>query len=121
MKIHKIKSEKQYNGLWGLPMNLYNIDFICGYPKDDLNLLVSAIIIKFDEIFNISFKCSIGNTEMTILTDNNFYRLPYKDYKIVDDKLYYLESDDDKKMFLRNQKLNKLKNKIFNQNNFVSL
>ena len=113
MKIYQIKSKKQDNGLWGSPMNLYKIEFINGYPKDDyLNLLISAIIIKFDEIYNISFSCKIYDNIMTISVKSKNYKISYKYYGVVDYKFYYFENDDDIKLFSRNQKLNKLKNKF---------
>lgn len=114
MIIHNIKSTKQENGLWGTPLNLYTLDMDI-LPEFDKQLLISAIIIKFSEIFDVKFKCNIKETEMIISYGSNnhrlkdgYFRLHYDDYRIVDDNLYYLENDNDKIVFSRMQKLKKL-------------
>ena len=118
MTINRIFAKKQDNGIWGTPQNLYRMDMGI-LPKDDLHFLISGMIIKFDEMYNVRFRCKVGETYMTITHEvnngydrNKTYTLHYKDYRIVNDKLYFLETDEDKIKFSRSQKIHKIKNNI---------
>lgn len=117
MKIHKILSKKQDNGLWGTPLNLHHIETNV-FLDFDKQLIVSAIIIKFSELYDVKFKCIINKNNILIMHEIDHsmsyktYSLPYDEYRVIDNNLYYLETDDDKLEFSRMMKLNKIKSLI---------
>lgn len=118
MRIHTITSKKQDNGLWGTPLKLNRMEMKGIFPSFEKQQLISAITIKFSEMYDVNFSCFIGETSMTIShggdynIDSGNHKLPYDDYRVVDDKLFYLETDDDKIVFTRMMKLKNIKNKI---------
>lgn len=111
MNIIKINSERQDNGLWGMPFAVKQIDNNGDGQVDEE--LVSAIIMKFSEYHPQStFKVDIKKNKLlvTIYTNSKKkdFMLFYNDYKILDDKLYFLKTAEDKKLFNRKLKLKKL-------------
>jgi len=109
MRIHKINSKKQDNGLWGMPINVESIKMNCGLQDSDKHLLISALIVKFDEIYNKQVKLAIYDTYIDYWLDGKLkYRTPYDEHILVGDTLYWLETEDEKKEVNRMLKLNKL-------------
>lgn len=117
MKIHRIISKKQHNGLWGTPLRLQQMNMLFSLSFD-IQLLISAIIIKFSELYDVNFRCDIRERTMSLYHEGNrdisgnSYIIIYDDYRIVDDKLFYLETDHDKLEFSRIMKLKNIKNRI---------
>lgn len=105
MKIIEIKSEKQNNGLWGMPLSCYKIDrFVL---LDDRKwLLRSAIIIAFAEKHKCSFNI-YGSTDKGFIINSVFW-ISYHKYEVVDNLLYEFENEQEHIIFLRKQKINKL-------------
>ena len=118
MKIHRIISKKQDNGIWGTPLKLQKMVMNGGFPLFDKQLLISAIVIKFSELYDVNFRCDIRERTMSLYHEGNrdicgnSYIITYDDYRIVDDKLFYLETDHDKLEFSRMMKLKNIKNRI---------
>lgn len=123
MKYFKIKSEKQTNGLWGIPMNIIELKrggFVKGFDE----LKFSAILIglgekyfdaklsvgAFDTSNNKLFKVNILHNKIELNDSTKIIRI--SDYGLIGNTLYYMETDEDKKMFNRINKLKKLKTKI---------
>lgn len=77
----EIKTEKQKNGLWGLPLTLIETDVV---PLDDkTNLLRSAIIISLMEKFgNEKFRIFFSNTTgfFVKFTHSGYFNIRYEDY-----------------------------------------
>ncbi len=109
MRIHKINSKKQNNGLWGMPMNVESIKMECGLQDSEKHLLISAMITKFDELHNIQVKLGVYEDRIDFWVDGSLkYRAPFNEHILIGDTLYWLESEDDKKEVNRMLKLNKL-------------
>ncbi|MFA5587043.1 MAG: hypothetical protein WDA02_11075 [Saccharofermentanales bacterium] len=115
MKIYKIKSKSQENGLWGNPINLRRLEFK-GYSvfhiKTDQKL-ISATIIKFDEIHNKPFKCYLYSDKIMFqIIDGERYTEYYDNLRLIDEKLYVFKNDDNKKPFDRLLKIKKLNDSL---------
>jgi len=108
-KPYKIQSKRQDNDLWGMPLKLKSIDGGVMFKNEEENKLFSAIIMAFSENHTESFWLKMENKFFTIHTDSNVYNYSLSYFGLDDDMLYFLSTDDDKKMFNRMIKLKKLK------------
>ncbi len=120
MKIIQIKSNKQDNGIWGIPLNCIKIGNFKLY-NERLILLTSSLIIAIDEKFNRKFEVWYDSEFLSVRMLNEYideytfrpgkiYTVYFKNYEIIDNTLYEFDNEKEKTMFLRTQKLNKLKN-----------
>jgi hypothetical protein len=120
MKIIQIKSNKQDNGIWGMPLNCIKIGNFKLY-NERLILLTSSLIIAIDEKFNRKFEVWYDSEFLSVRMLNEYideytfrpgkiYTVYFKNYEIIDNTLYEFDNEKEKTMFLRTQKLNKLKN-----------
>jgi len=114
----KIKSKKQTNGLWGMPMNVisYNMNRML---SDDENLVFSGIINGIVQLHGNNCKLAIKelvNTdyiEFDVIgseiweTDSKIF-IKLNEYGIIENTLYYIKSDEDKTAFYRIAKIKKL-------------
>lgn len=119
MKKIQIKSKKQDNGLWGMPLSctrLTNIPIL----DDDKNIKFSAISCAISEQYNdTTFDIFYVNMNGFIIKINNYnnsdkltiFSIKYENYEVDDNILYEFENDNDRKIFFRNKKLNKLNEK----------
>lgn len=103
MLIVKIITKKQDNGIWGVPMSVSDIKYTC-VPNDYEHLLISAIMITFAEQYpnhRFSFDCRDKQMFATLSSNSrqNRFILRYNDYRVIGNKLYYLENEHDKKLF----------------------
>ena len=110
MKVIEIKSKKQNNGLWSIPLNCCSIE---GYkPFQDKNeLLFSSLIIAIDELHNKSFYIEVfpKKNGFRIKVDNfGTCFVKFDRYEIIDNKLYEFDDQNEHNMFIRKQKLKKL-------------
>jgi len=134
MKVIKIKSKKQDNGIWGSPINLVKIDGVPPFLKcGEKDLLFSAIIIAVveqfpDESFSVLHFGEVpGQTELVPGFIINFfdrsvsiqsiqpnrtqqYLIYYDMYFVEDDLLYQFENEKERKTFIRKKKIEKMKN-----------
>lgn len=109
MRIHKIKSKKQDNGLWGMPMNVQSIRMECGLQDSEKHKLISAIIIKFDEIYNMQVELGIYEDFIHFWIGGVLkYKSSFDEHILIGDTLYWVPTEDDKKEVNRMLKLNKL-------------
>lgn len=115
MKIIKISSKKQENGLWGNPLNCLSINGLP--PHDEKKMLIfSAVIAAFDnrsfDNFYRSFAVYIhpySNNFFQIKTATGSYNIFYDKYEVDENVLYEFENEQEHTQFLRKQKLKKLK------------
>lgn len=117
MKIIEIKSKKQDNGIWGMPLNCIKLDMKNFFLYDDKKtLLSSALIIAINEKFDRRFEVWFNDDYLTITVfgigsfpAGRLYAVHFKNYEIIDNYLYEFDNDKEKMIFLRKQKMNKLK------------
>jgi len=109
MKTHLIKSPIQDNGIWGTPLNLFKIEDNY-WDKDDL--LHSAIIISFSEVFpdnNFSiYWCDKKGFFVRFedeIKNRRIFSIKYNHYRLEDNKLIILESDEERINYDRYNKL----------------
>jgi len=121
MHYHLIKSDKQDNGLYGMSLSVGSLKDVLFMkdPEDEIKL--SAIIMAICEVHgnnnsNIHIeglqtlgfiKINIYNSKLWQKDSHIFINLD--DYGLLGDKVYWVKSDDDKKMFNRLVKIKKLK------------
>lgn len=107
MKIIEILSEKQENGLWGVPLNCVSISnfYLSGYE-----LIVSAIIVAVDEKFNKKFSILYSKDHISFTIDNKLYTCFYYKYEVVDNILYEFDDKKEHTSFLRQKKIKQLEN-----------
>lgn len=118
MKKIEIKSQKQDNGIWGMPLNCVKMNNFKLY-NDYLVLLSSALIIAIDEKFNRKFEIWYEDDYLSVIiqsesiSDYSFnlgkrYTVYFKNYSVIDNTLFEFDNEKEKKIFLRKQKINKL-------------
>jgi len=111
MKIYKIKSNQQENGLWGSPINMERLEFH-KYSMFDNRIdqkLISAAIIRFDEIYNKPFKCYLFNDKVIFqIINGERYTEYYDNLRLIGKNLYAFEYDENKIPFGRLLKIRKL-------------
>jgi hypothetical protein len=111
MKIIKINSKKQDNGLWGMPKNCYYMDkYIQLNEKNEL--IRSASIIAMTEKFNLSFSIFMSNEYSFYIKFDDYlpFVITYSKYEVVNDILYQFNDNKEHNIFLRKQKLEKINN-----------
>jgi len=118
-----IKSKRQANGLWGMPMNVRSMR-LTGLMSDEDNYKFSAIITGIVEIHGNGCNLSIEELSQTSYikidvfnsniwqSDSKIY-IDLNDYGLIDNKLYYIKTDEDKLNFYRIAKIKKIKNEFF--------
>ena len=87
-----IKSEKQKNGIWGTPSNCIHIEKVPSYT-DYWYKLFSAILVSIGEQYpnNRLDVFHIDEDGFNVLIKNvKCFRINLKDYKLVDNKIYYV-------------------------------
>lgn len=111
----EIKGERQTNGLWGMPVNVRTLK-LSGVMSDENNYKFSAIINGIVQIHGNECKLGIeqlGGTDYIKIdvinsslwkTDSKIF-LNIDEYGIIDNKLYYIKSEEDKRNFYRTAKL----------------
>ena len=110
MKKIKINAKKQDNGLWGIPYYCGGIDtFIL--LDDRKELIFSASLVAIAEYYKSNFTVfnSTDKAYFVKIRSSN-YKIVYDRYEVVDDILYEFENDDEHKVFLRKQKIQKINN-----------
>lgn len=109
MKTIKIKTKKQDNGIWGTPINCTRYDNFILFDEK-LELLRTAIIIAFDELYNQSFEIIFPTLSgfWFIYMIDGIKPIKYDDYKVIDDILYIFENENDKIIYHRKNKLKQL-------------
>ena len=110
MKIYKIESKPQDNGLWGTPINLERMEirYLLSNNKIDQKLL-SAVIIVFNQLYNKPFKCYLFDDKILFqIIDGERYNEYYNNIRLIDNTLYVFKDDNDKLVFNRMIKLKKL-------------
>jgi hypothetical protein len=113
MKIIEIKSKKQDNGIWGMPMNCYSIDRLVLNTENEL--LYSAIIIAIDEKENKKFKLTYYDVNSFLMSIDDYnstkmFFIKLDKYEVIDNTLYEFDNEQEHLMFLRQQKLKRLEN-----------
>lgn len=119
MKEIKIKSKKQDNGIWGMPLNCVKIENF-SIISDYNNLKFSAIIMAITEQYNKKFEIwRISDTGFTINLDSpifsenysgTLYTMKFSNYEVVDDILYEFQNEQEHTNFLRKYKIKNLEN-----------
>jgi len=109
MKIIKIKSKKQENGMWGTPYNCYSIDYM---PLiDDRKMLIfSAAVAVINEEYNKKFRIDFStiNGFKVKIDDFGYFTINYDIYEVEGDTLYEFDNENEHLTFLRNRKLKNL-------------
>jgi len=116
MKTYLIKSKKQDNGLWSMPMKCIGIDKMMFNDKRKM-LIESAALVLFSQIFyNCKFKISNSTDRGFIVdiyqNDGNVKINPflYENYELIDNTLYEFDNNKEHISFLRIHKLQRLEN-----------
>ena len=109
---HTIKSDKQDNGLWGMPLYLKHIDGNMIFKDSRKAELFSAILMSFAECQKQNFSLDIKTDNLFILKTHKSYFYELDDFGLIGNTIYYLPTDDDKIMFNRKLKLELIKSKI---------
>lgn len=109
MKIIKINRKKQDNGLWGIPLNCYEMDSYIQLDERK-ELIRSAALICIDDKFNKRFSIFMSSESSLFvkIEDVSTFCLKYSMYEVFDDNLYEFNDDKEHNNFLRKQKLEKL-------------
>lgn len=87
-----IKSEKQFNGLYGTPLNCVHIDKPIFFKNKKLEKLHSAIVCAIGEHFNpktFEIYFSTENGFCVRLNNGKWNGIIYKNYKLENNKLIY--------------------------------
>jgi hypothetical protein len=87
----EIQSEKQPNGLWGMPLQCHKIDTV-PFRDEGLHLKFSAICIGIaerypDETFEIFW--SNSNGFFIKLSESGIKRIVYENYTLIGNKLVW--------------------------------
>lgn len=115
MRNFQIKLEKQSNGTWGSPLNLIEIKGAYYYFNIDLHELNNALIMLLDEKYNKKFKidCSKDRMFIEFLNTDSYqkknYVICYDRYFVDGNTVYEFNDLKEKELFLRQFKINKLK------------
>ena len=109
---HTIKTKKQDNGLWGMPLYLKSIDNMIIHKDFEKQRLFSAILMSFAECQKQNFSLDVQTNDYFILKTHKPYYYKLENFGLIDNTIYYLPSDDDKKVFDRKLKLELIRNKI---------
>jgi len=112
MKINRIYSNPQDNGLWGAPINLKRIKYEGQFSLFDNKIdqkTLSAVIIVFNQLYNKPFKCYFYNDKILfqIINGEKFIEY-YNNFGLIDNTLYVFKDDNDKLVFNRMIKLKKI-------------
>ena len=122
---HKIVSKKQDNGLYGTSLSIGSMDNVLFWDKEDDGVKLSAILMAICEVHgngnsNIRveginttrfIKVDIYNSKLW-LKDSKIY-INLDDYGILGDKVYWIKSDESKKIFNRMVKLKRIRDEFF--------
>ena len=87
----EIKSERQPNGLWGIPLKCYKIDSV-PIRDEELHLKFSAICMAIaethpDEQFEVFWS---DNTGFYVkMSESGFKRIVYENYTLIENKLFW--------------------------------
>jgi hypothetical protein len=112
MITYTIEQERQNNELWSIPANCVGIDRILLLDKRK-ELLYSAAIALFNQIWNCKFEIinstyhSFKFKKIESLFIRNF---TYNLFELIDNQLYYFDTEYERKVFLRKYKLKQLEN-----------
>ena len=109
---HIIKSNKQDNGLWGMPLYLKSVDGNMIFKDSRKMELFSAILMSFAECQKQNFSLDIKTNNLFILKTHKYYYYVLDDFGLINNTIYYLPTDDDKILFNRKLKLELIKTKI---------
>ena len=89
-----IKSPKQENGLWGMPMDCVKIDKEF-FLHSENELKRSAFLIAFSEshLFCRSFEVIWSDSNgFSIIANGKFYKLNYADYELKENILTHIKN-----------------------------
>ena len=107
---YTIISERQDNGLWGLPLYLKNIKGNIILKDSYKAEVLSAVLVSFAENKKLNFSLEMKTDEhFEIRTDIPYY-YSMDNFGLIGNTLYFLPEDDDKLSFSRLLKLTKLTN-----------
>ena len=117
-----IESEKQRNGLWGMPMNVRSLK-LNGLLSNEDSYKFSAIVMGIVEIHGVNCTISIEELKGTdyikfdvfnskIWESDSKIFINLNEYGIIDNKLYYIKTEEDKLNFYRIAKLRKIKDTV---------
>ena len=109
---HTLKSDRQDNGLWGMPLYCKSIDGNMIFKDRSKSELFSAILMSFAECQKQNFSLVIKADNRFILNTHKPYFYQLDDFGLIGNTLYFLPTDDDKIMFNRKLKLELIKSKI---------
>jgi hypothetical protein len=114
MEHYTIKSEKQENGLWGLPLRLQSIKGNIMFKDDYQNSVISAVMTAFAECHrNEDFSYErLDNAPFFYIKADTNYSYKMDNFGLIGNTLYFMTTDEDKKQFNRLLKLKKLKKLI---------
>jgi len=114
----KISSNKQENGLWGIPLRCSEIDYVPFLDKRKL-LIFSASLVAVAEYYNDYFKIFNSTDESFLIKiGKSTFKVIYEKYEVEDNILYEFENDDEHKNFIRKQKIIELNKKVILENIF---
>lgn len=110
---YKIKSDKQENGIYGMPINVKQ--YVAKYQQKDNELLRSAIIMAISEEEYRESWLDVTETENGLIiralrykiSATKFYGIDYINYSLVDNVLTYRDGEDLQK-YIRGKKLNRI-------------
>jgi hypothetical protein len=114
-KIIKIKSPKQENGIWGMPLRVTRI---MGDPipeNEKLSLLSSAIIIAITQEHmcgSIQLNFAKNGFGVSIGDSMTSYFVNYSYYFLEDDNLYVFKNEWDRIVFERKKKVEEINGKV---------
>ena len=117
MKQIEIKTKRQENELFGIPLNCYQLDDII-ILDDKKSLLFSAILQIIDDTyktpFKVIFKKDYGfyiDLSKNIFDDNSIlFFMEYENFEVINNCLYIFDDNKEKTIFLRKHKIIKIKN-----------
>ena len=97
LSFYQLKTERQDNGLWGMPMKLKRIDGNILFKDEEKERLFSAIIMAFAETHNDeNFWMEMITDAFFIHTESKTYGYGLRFFGLDDDRLYHLPTDDDR-------------------------
>ena len=111
MKIIKINSKKQDNGLWGMTINCYKMDSYVQL-NEKYELIRSAVLYAMNEKYNSSFSIFMSSEQKCYVQYDNInfgtFVINYYDYEVYNNKLYVFSDNNEHNVFLRKKKLQKI-------------
>ena len=112
MKKIEIRSKRQENGLWGMPINCERINRLAPILDSKKELLWSAMVIAIGEQYShTNFDITLNTDECIIVKIHNLstlFKLKYCDYEVIGNTLYAFDDSKEHQNFLRKNKLNNL-------------